>query len=61
MTKKELVDYLDSISDDDQLAIVWFEKEEIGESLSDEEWASRCNDLLLSDTMKDIAENIINR
>ena len=60
MTKNELMDRLKGYSEDEQLAIVWFDKEEIGESLSDTEWENRCDDLITSDTIKDMAEDIIN-
>ena len=60
MTKNELMDRLKGYSEDEQLAVVWFDKEEIGESLSDTEWENRCDDLITSDTIKDMAEDIIN-
>lgn len=60
MTKTELMDKLKGYSEDEHLAVVWFDKEEIGESLSDTEWENRCDDLITSDTIKDIAEDIIN-
>ena len=59
MTKKELMERLESYSDDEQLAFIWFDKEEIGEILSDEEWNAKCDDLITSDTIKDIAESIV--
>ena len=59
MTKLELMERLASYNDNEQLAVVWFDKEEIGEHLSDEEWANKSDDLLSSDTIKDIAENIM--
>ena len=54
------MDRLKGYSEDEHLAVVWFDKEEIGESLSDTEWENRCDDLITSDTIKDIAEDIIN-
>ena len=60
MTKSELMDRLAGYSEDEHLAVVWFDKEEIGESLSDTEWENRCDDLITSDTIKDMAEDIIN-
>jgi len=59
MTKQELIERLASYSEDEQLAVVWFDKEEIGESLTQEDWDSKCDDLLSSDTIKEIAEDII--
>jgi hypothetical protein len=59
MTKNELMERLASYSDDEQLAVVWFDKEEIGEHLSDAEWASKSDDLLSSDSIKDIAESLM--
>lgn len=59
MTKNELLEKLASYTDDEHLAFVWFDKEEIGDHLSDEEWASKCDDLILSDSIKDTAENIM--
>ena len=60
MTKNELMERLASYGDDEQLAVVWFDKEEIGEHLSDEDWARKSDDLLSSDTIKNIAEDIMN-
>jgi hypothetical protein len=59
MTKNELMERLASYSDTEQLAVVWFDKEEIGEHLSDEEWAQKSDDLLSSDSIKDIAESLM--
>lgn len=59
MTKNELMEKLVGYADDEHLAFVWFDKEEIGETLSDTEWENRCDDLILSDSIKDIAESIV--
>lgn len=60
MTKHELMKRLAGYGDDEHLAFVWFDQEEIGESLSDTEWENKCDDLFLSDTIKNIAEDIMN-
>jgi len=60
MKKQELIEKLAFYSDDEHLAFAWFDKEEIGEHLSDEEWEAKCDDLFLSDTIKNIAEDIVN-
>lgn len=60
MNKTEIIEKLNSYPEDEQLAFVWFDKEEIGESLSLREWERKCDDLILSDTIKNVAEDIMN-
>lgn len=55
MTKAELLATLESYSDDTELAVVWFDKEEIDEDMSDEEWSAVCDDLITSDEMLEAA------
>jgi hypothetical protein len=50
---------LSHYKEDEQLAFVWFDKEEIGEHLSDDEWAGKCDDLISSDSIKDTAESLM--
>ena len=59
MTKQELIERLAGYSEKEQLAVVWFDKEEIGQTLSNAEWKKRCDDLITNDTIKEIAEDII--
>jgi hypothetical protein len=60
MTKAELLETLASYSDDTELAVVWFDKEEIDEDMSDEEWSAVCDDLVTSDEMLESAVEIFN-
>lgn len=60
MTKQELIERLAGYSNKEQLAFVWFDKNEIAEDLSDAEWNERCDDLITDDTIKQFAEDIIN-
>lgn len=60
MTKTELMERLASYPEDEQLAVVWFDQEEIGEHLTSKEWENKCDDLFFSDTIKNIAEDIMN-
>jgi type II restriction/modification system DNA methylase subunit YeeA len=55
LTKSELLATLDCYSDDTELAVVWFDKEEIDEDMPDEEWASVCDNLITSDEMLEAA------
>jgi hypothetical protein len=59
MTKNELMERLVGYADDEHLAFVWFDKEEIGETLSDTEWENKCDDLITSDTIKSVAEDLM--
>jgi hypothetical protein len=59
MTKNELMERLAGYADDEHLAFVWFDKEEIGETLSDTEWENKCDDLITSDTIKSVAEDLM--
>lgn len=59
MTKNELMEKLVGYADDEHLAFVWFDKEEIAVTLSDTEWENRCDDLILSNSIKDVAEHLM--
>lgn len=55
MTKAELLATLESYPDDTELAVVWFDKEEIDEDMSDDEWSAVCDNLITSDEMLEAA------
>jgi hypothetical protein len=55
LTKAELFETLASYSDDTELAVVWFDKEEIDEEMSDSRWSDVCNNLITSDEMLEAA------
>ena len=59
MTKKEIIERLSHYPDSIELAFVWFDKEEIGEHLTDKEWSDKCDDLLHSDSVKQVAEELM--
>jgi hypothetical protein len=57
MTKTELMERLQYYPDDTELAIVWFDKEEIDEEMSDSRWSDVCDNLITSDSMLECARN----
>jgi len=59
MTLADLISRLEDCPEDTQFAFVWYEKDEIDEDITDEEWLDLCDTLFLEDAMLDTARDCL--